>query len=305
MRRRAIKTVKGRHDRTARRIEIGGMKAMKKVLALAALCVALTALAGFFAPRVQVTALDVGKADAILVTAPGCAVLIDTGSAETAPRVLQALQARGIRHLDALIVSHFDQDHIGGAAAVLAAVQVDAVYQPDYTRKTGAFASYCRALSAGGSAVVTVRAEETAQIGPLRFVLLPPPGGSATRSSNDHSLVTALYCGDVSFLLPGDASSQRLQELLDAQIGAFDVLKIPHHGIAEENTAEFLRMVAPDFAVVTTATADYADGDLVAQLRAMGTDVRSTCGRAVHYYCNGRAVYASGGSCLGLTKKRL
>ena len=45
---------------------------MKKVLALAALCVALTALAGFFAPRVQVTALDVGKADAILVTAPGC-----------------------------------------------------------------------------------------------------------------------------------------------------------------------------------------------------------------------------------------
>ena len=64
----------------------------------------------------EVTVLDAGKADAILLTTPDSAVLIDCGEKGFGDEILGELAARGIGRLDVLIVTHFDQDHVGGAA---------------------------------------------------------------------------------------------------------------------------------------------------------------------------------------------
>lgn len=269
---------------------------MKKALVfLAAGLIAVLLLAGYSAPQMRMSVLDIGKADAVLITLEGHAVLIDTGTAKTAETVLQALEAQNITALDALIITHFDQDHIGGAAAVLQEVSVRVVYQPDYKKSTTACKVYQQALEDYGGTLITVRAQTEAEVGDMRFVIQAPQGSMKQRSSNDHSLVTALYYGKTSFLLPGDAAQLRIQELLEADVGCFDVLKVPHHGILEENSLEFIQMVSPKYAVVTTPNQAYADEAIIAQLNAVGADVRSTCGGTVHYFSNGTVVCAAGG----------
>ena len=89
----------------------------------------------------KITLIDVGKGDCILVqTGPEenpVNVMIDTGYQETASDVLKFLEEHGVTKLDALIISHFHKDHVGGAAEILEKFQVDHVYMPDYdgTRK--------------------------------------------------------------------------------------------------------------------------------------------------------------------------
>ena len=60
----------------------------------------------------RVTFFDVGKGDCILVSRGGCSVMIDTGYAETADNVAAAMRQQGIDHLDALILTHYDRDHV-------------------------------------------------------------------------------------------------------------------------------------------------------------------------------------------------
>ena len=80
-----------------------------------------------------VTVLDVGKADCILIQeSAGGAMLIDTGTRESASAILEFLRARGIDTLETLLLTHMDKDHIGGAAAILQAVKAEQ-YPMGYT----------------------------------------------------------------------------------------------------------------------------------------------------------------------------
>lgn len=77
----------------------------------------------------HVHVIDVGKADAILLESPDANVLVDCGTAEAAEDVLRYLAARGIDRLDAVWISHPDDDHCGGLPAVLQTVPADEVVE--------------------------------------------------------------------------------------------------------------------------------------------------------------------------------
>ena len=240
-----------------------------------------------------VRVLDIGKADAILITNGEHAVLMDTGTAEAEETVLAALDRCGITKLDALIITHFDQDHIGSAPAVLQHVDVERIYQPEYEKESKPFDCYQAALEVYSGELCSVTRKESVLIGAMTFVLRPPKETGGVRSSNDSSLVTALYYGKTSFLLPGDAAEQRLQELLADEIGAFDVLKVPHHGIGEKSSGAFIAMVSPAYAVLTVPDETYADPKVVEALYAVGARVQCTCTGTVLYRSDGRTIRVS------------
>ena len=83
-----------------------------------------------------ITSIDVGKGDCILIQTGDrndpVTVMIDTGYKETADDVLNYLRKQDINKLDALIITHYHKDHVGGAAAILKGVPVGKVYMPDY-----------------------------------------------------------------------------------------------------------------------------------------------------------------------------
>ena len=264
---------------------------MKKLrIGLLMVCVLLSFSACGEKQQMRVSILDIGKADAILITSGEYAVLMDAGTNEMADKVLLALEKNGIERLDALILTHFDEDHIGAADEVMEKLDVDLICQPDYEKQSEEMTAYQNALENYSGEVITVTSAQRLSLDGLEFVISPAPDDGKVRSSNDHSLVTELRYGETSFLLPGDAEKLRLHDLIDNQIGHFDVLKMPHHGIPTTATEEFLSTVKPDYVVVTVPYADYADAEIIAQLKALGTQIHYTNDGMVTYISDGEMI---------------
>ncbi|MEO0602450.1 MAG: ComEC/Rec2 family competence protein [Myxococcota bacterium] len=170
--------------------------------------------------------LDVGQGDALYIEHPsGSRWLVDGGPPSRA--VLHWLRRHGVRHLDVVVVTHRDRDHLGGTLPVIDELSVGEVW----TR--GAPAVLVAACARAG---VPLQAPPTAwwpPEGPL------PPG-------NDASVV--LSVGPV--LMLGDVSGEVEQRLVQAGIGRHTVLKVAHHGSGTSTSEALLAAVQPEHAVI-------------------------------------------------------
>ena len=79
-----------------------------------------------------VHAFKVGKADSFLIEQNGEYMLIDTGEEDDGQKIVTYLQSHQITTLKALIITHFDKDHVGGADTIVNAVDIEHIYVPDY-----------------------------------------------------------------------------------------------------------------------------------------------------------------------------
>jgi competence protein ComEC len=198
--------------------------------------------------------LDVGQGLAVLVVTAHHALLYDTGprfndAVDAGGRiVVPFLRATGIARLDALIVSHADSDHSGGALSILHAVPVDRVVSSlpaDHPivayRARGPPATHC------------VAGMQWTWDG-VAFEIVHPLLSAYTegaRKSNDLSCVLRIVSAGGSVLLTGDIEAASEAEILarDAAIAA-DVLVVPHHGSRTSSTPAFVAAVSPHFAVI-------------------------------------------------------
>jgi competence protein ComEC len=184
------------------------------------------------AGRFDITAFDVGQAMALLVETQHHRLLYDTGplyapGASGATRViLPYLRGRDIGRLDALVISHSDLDHIGGAEAVLQTVRVGQLISslPDGHRLLGKAMRPAR-CSAG----------QAWHWDGVRFEMLAPDGASYANprlKSNARSCVLRISAGGKAILLAGDIEAAQETALLhlNADRMRADVLLVPHQG---------------------------------------------------------------------------
>jgi competence protein ComEC len=191
----------------------------------------------------ELLVLDVGQGLSVLVLTRSHALLYDAGPA--VPRgldlgeavVLPALRARGVQRLDALVISHGDNDHAGGAEAVRRAL------------------APARTLAAPGWASAGMEpclAGTTWEWDGVRFSLLHPTAHFPYQR-NDSSCVLRIDAQGASALLPGDISRHveaRLARLPPEQVRA-DVLLVPHHGSDTSSSLDFLAAVRPSLGLVS------------------------------------------------------
>jgi competence protein ComEC len=259
-------------------------------------------------PRaLEVTVLDVGQGDSILISLPsGRRLLVDAGGTpgstfDFGGRVVApALVTLGVRRLDVLALTHPDPDHLGGAPAILrdfAPVEIwEGVPVPRHParralaleaarRRTG-----WRMLRAG-----TRLRDGLAEIDVLHP---PPPDWERQQARNDDSLVLDVRLGDVSVLLTGDISRAIERALIPSlRPAAIRILKAAHHGSATSTSAEFLRALRPA-AVIFSAGRDNRFGHpapaVVARVQASGAQVfRTDRDGAIAVTTDGRSVRIS------------
>ena len=206
----------------------------------------------------EVNALDVGHGDAILLTLPdGGNVLVDGGGLPFASLdvgesvVLPFLLDRGVRRLDAIVVTHADFDHIGGLATVVNELRVDAIWQGNPDRKRRAYRELRERADERNVAVRTLRAGEHFELGGAHFEVLAAGEGSL-ETSNDRSVVLRVGYGGRHVLLTGDAEDELERRLVRSGMDLrADILKLAHHGSRSSSSSAFLDAVQPQFAIVS------------------------------------------------------
>lgn len=232
-----------------------------------------------------------GKADAILLYTNNAAVLIDTGKKGFGKKIIRYLKAHGIGTLDALIVTHFDQDHVGGAAKVLKSVAVKKVYQSDCPKDSKEYAAYVQALADTNLTAVTVRKSTVLSFGSLSLTIDPPQESSyAVDPSNNSSLIVSAVYGEKRFLFTGDAEDARLTEFLAEHNGTYNLLKVPYHGRWQDSLPSFFSSVSADYAVITSSNKNRENSKTVSALKDTGTQVFLTRNGAVLATCDGKSL---------------
>jgi competence protein ComEC len=224
---------------------------------------ALPLMAPLFAPPVarppegamQVTVADVGQGSAILVRTRAHTLLHDTGAqytpdSDAGTRVLvPLLHALGVSRLDVLMLSHRDSDHVGGAAAVIAALPVAQI---------SSSLEATHPLLAGPHVERTHRrceAGQSWQWDGVRFdVLHPRTEDLLRRDAKPNTLSCVLAVTDAKgqrVLLTGDLEAEQEARLVREKTDALKsrVLLVPHHGSKTSSSAAFIDAVAPQTAI--------------------------------------------------------
>ncbi len=231
-------------------------KTIKKLIAVCAffsLCVPFSSCSEM-SEQMKVTVYDVGKADSILMQTDNHTVLIDCGTKKKGDNIVRYLEEQGIDTIDSLIITHYDQDHVGGVPDIMKNLNVNNIYMPDYEGYNKEYKKFIESLDKNDFEPETMKKDASFTYDGIKFSVLVPRkdtyGEPGEEVDNDYSLITTVKYENTSFLFTGDAMKERLDEVMN--IGHYDVLKVPYHGRKIGNLDDFLDEVSPKYAVVST-----------------------------------------------------
>ena len=205
-------------------------------------------------PSVQITFLDVGQADAVLIRAPdGQTALIDAG--RTNPVYL--LRDMGIDNIDLLVATHPHADHIGGMVDVLNAIPVRFYMDNGQPHTTATYRSLLSTLQQRTDITYLAAKPRTISLGSAEIEVLPLPPMNGV-DHNNRSVGLVFRFGSFTAFLSGDSEVQELTHFLRQRVVPdVTLLKAPHHGSDNGFTRDFLQTSRPEVVVISVGGNSY------------------------------------------------
>ena len=239
---------------------------MKKTLLIGILALSLlfTGCTGEKAaePEMSLLAINVRKADALLLRCGTSAYLIDTGSKKSADDMLAVLRGEGITRLTGVILTHTHADHVGGLKALLeSGIEIENIYTSKYyvLKKEDGKHPVDKAIKKTNYEVTYLASGDTLPLDGGKLTVVGPLEKNE-EAENCNSLVLLAEGGGGSILLTGDMEFPEEASLLDAGlIPHADVLKIANHGESDATSDALVAAVSPSLAVISTNTVDEPD----------------------------------------------
>ena len=259
--------------------------------------------------KLHIDFLDVGQGDSALVTMPdGTTLLVDGGGRPsflqtpnddraTEPQESQSrsigeavvseyLWWRGLDHVDYILATHADADHIDGLNDVAQNFRVRNAFVARMPSDDLEYSRFAHTLKATKTPVEVIQAGDVMRFGSVEAIVLWPSAvenGDAPSRNND-SIVLRLQFGQRSVLLTGDIETGAENAMLRASENLrVDVVKVPHHGSRTSSTEPFVLATRPNVAIVSvgqTSVFGHPHKEVVERWQVSGAEVMTTgkCG---------------------------
>jgi competence protein ComEC len=219
----------------------------------------------------EITMLDVGQGEAIYMeTGSGTTFLIDGGSTDIKKlgtyRLRPFLLSQGTDCIDYAIMTHSDNDHISGLTELIEneLIEVRNLMMPDISNKDEAYLKLEALAAEKHIPLIYIKTGDVIKDGAVRMICLHPASGYVAPSSNSYSTVLSITYGDFDLLLTGDLEQEGEQSVVNLlndmeywseyearPVTDYDVLKVAHHGSGYSTGIEFLRLVKPEYSIIS------------------------------------------------------
>lgn len=206
----------------------------------------------------KVVCLDIGQGDAIYIEAPNKKqVLIDTGPSPATLAKLSKVMPFADRSLDLVILTHRDQDHIGGASLLFETYEIDNILMTDQSSETSLSLELDRKIERSNlNKIIAHRGQRFILDADRKIYLdiLFPNRNISDFESNETSIVSKLSYGQKSFLFVGDSTIYNESLIIwneQEQTINSDILLLGHHGSKTSSSLFWLEKVSPDLAIIS------------------------------------------------------
>ncbi|HUP61742.1 MAG TPA: DNA internalization-related competence protein ComEC/Rec2 [Thermoanaerobaculia bacterium] len=223
----------------------------------------------------RITFLDVGQGDAILIRSGRRAILVDGGPGK---HILPLLLDRGVRRLDAAVLTHAHPDHCEGLVAVVEHLDVGSVWISPRRFRGECAERLLDAVRATQTPIHLIRDRDTIALDDISLTAHVSSFTFRRAPENNASVVLRLETGTRRMLLTGDVEAEAELDLADRDLRA-DVLKVAHHGSRTSTADSFLERVTPRLAIISCGRRNlfgHPHGSVLDALRERGIRVWRT-----------------------------
>ena len=256
------------------------------ILGSAAAALMLTQLDAKFSDF-RIAVLDVGQGECVCMQAKEFTAMVDCGGSSGYTAAITArnyLQECADGHLDCLLLTHYDCDHVNGAERLLQTVQVDKLYLPDVADETGTRSTIEAAAAAAGTEIVYVTQNTTVSFHGGTMRMFAPV---SYYNDNAASLSVLFSASEYDMLITGDMDIYAEYDLLlKRTLPQVDLFIAGHHGSAGSSSAELLTQIKPKTVIISVGEYNnygHPSAETLQRFSAVGATVYCTdeCGTVV------------------------